>query len=185
MSLHPLSTTMFKTNYTVRNESGVVLVTALLLLVVMTLFGLSGVRLIAQQERMAAFSYDRGLAFQAAEAALRQAEIALEVVKPTPLAGPCTDATFGGATVRICPPPPPTAMNWTDATYVGWASVAPVGTGTRAVTPQYFAEYLGEDFPCGRDPNTAAPICKRYRISARAGAAGRANAMVQSIYATD
>ena len=167
-----------------RDQSGVVLITALILLVVMTLFGLGGVRLVAQQERMAAYSYDRGLAFQAAEAALRQAEIAIEIIKPQPLAGACVDEVSGVLTLRVCPPPAPTSMNWTDAGYAGWADAAPVGTFTLQITPQYFAEYLGDTFPCGFNPADP-PLCKRYRVSARAGAAGRANAMVQSIYATD
>ena len=184
MTLKASSSAMLTVRGQARDQSGVVLVTALILLVVMTLFGLSGVRLIAQQERMAAYSYDRGLAFQAAEAALRQAEIAIEAIKPAPLAGACVDEASGVLTLRVCPPPAPTSMNWTNAAYVGWADATAVGTGTLQITPQYFVEYLGDTFPCGFNPADP-PLCKRYRVSARAGVAGRASAMVQSIYATD
>ena len=43
----------------------------------MTLLGLTGVRTIVQEEKMAAATQDRNLAFQAAEAALREGEAAV------------------------------------------------------------------------------------------------------------
>ncbi len=168
-----------------RKQSGVVLITALIILVVMTLLGLAGVRLATQEERMAGYAYDRGLTFQASEAALRQAEIALDAIKPQPIAAGCTDETSGTITVRVCSAPLATATpRWLDSSFASWTNSDPVGSGALAVTPQYFAEYLGSSFPCGFDP-AADPLCKRYRITARAGGNGRANAMVQSVYATD
>jgi type IV pilus assembly protein PilX len=175
---------MFK-RFPKNKQSGVVLVTALILLVVMTLLGIAGIRLVTQEERMTGYAYDRGLTFQASEAALRQAETAIELIKPEPTAAGCIDATSGVESLRICSAPNPAdAPRWTSATFANWANATTVGTGTLAITPQYFAEYLGNSFPCGFDP-TSTPVCKRYRITARAGGNGRAAAMVQSIYATD
>ena len=58
-------------------ERGVALVVALVLMVVATLIGLAGIRGTSLQERMSANLYDRSLAFQRAEAALRDAERAI------------------------------------------------------------------------------------------------------------
>lgn len=57
---------------------GVVLVIALIMLVLVTLVGMSSVRTITLQERMVAASYDRNLAFQVAETGLREAENEIE-----------------------------------------------------------------------------------------------------------
>lgn len=58
-------------------QRGVALVVALVLLVVATLIGLTGIRGTNLQERMSANMYDRSLAFQRAESALRAAEEAI------------------------------------------------------------------------------------------------------------
>jgi type IV pilus assembly protein PilX len=59
------------------NQRGVALIVALVLLVVATLIGLAGIRGTTLQERMSANMYDRSLAFQRAESALRAAEQAI------------------------------------------------------------------------------------------------------------
>lgn len=165
-------------------QRGIALVTALIFLLVVTLIGLSSVRLITQQERVAQYSYDRGLAFQAAEAALRQVEASIEAIKPAPTSGACVLVQDSGQEVQVCPPPTSAQPRWTDPAFTGWANGAVVGASTLAVTPQYFAEYLGSTFPCSFTAGAAA-TCKRYRITARAGGSGRAQAMVQSVYATE
>lgn len=168
----------------VARQSGVVMVTALILLVVMTLLAVSSVRVVTQQERMAGYSYDRGLAFQAAEAALRSAEAGVEELKPTVAAGTCEVKTSGLLSLTVCGEPGATETRWTNSGHAGWTASTTVGTGTLSITPQYMVEYLGTNFPCNADlspPNT----CKRYRITARAGGSDRATAMVQSMYATD
>jgi Tfp pilus assembly protein PilX len=55
-------------------QGGVALIISLVLLLVMTIVGLSGIRIITSQERMVSYTLDRSVAFQAAEAALRGAE---------------------------------------------------------------------------------------------------------------
>ncbi len=175
-----------RTTSNAARQSGLVLITALILLIMMTLLALTAVRMISQQERMAGYSYDRGLAFQAAEAALRSAEAALEAIKPTPTSGACSSFSGSSLTVHVCPIPGTTETRWTDTTFAGWANAATVGSGDLSITPQYFAEYLGNTFPCDpADPSASATTCKRYRITARAGGNGRAAAMLQSVYATD
>lgn len=55
-------------------QKGAALIIVLLLLLVMTLLGLASLRSTLLEERMAGALYDRGLAFQAAESALRAGE---------------------------------------------------------------------------------------------------------------
>jgi type IV pilus assembly protein PilX len=175
------------TNFThSRRETGVALIVALILVVIMSLIGLTGVRMIFQEEKMAAYSYDRTLTFQAAEAALREAESNIDQVKPVPLAGVCENFSSGIFSVRACPPPVAGAATprWLDAAFNGWADSNAVGAGTLGITPRYLVEYLGASFPCDLDP-AAPPVCRRYRITARAGGNGRAEVMVQSLYASD
>lgn len=63
-----------RTSSVVRRESGISLIVVLLLLLVMTLLGLAVLRGTLLEERMSANMYDRSLAFQVAEGALRDAE---------------------------------------------------------------------------------------------------------------
>ncbi len=55
-------------------QNGVAFVVVMMLLIVVSLLGLSAMRGTLMQERMVASLYDRNLGFQAAEAALRDAE---------------------------------------------------------------------------------------------------------------
>ena len=57
-----------------RKQRGAILIVALIFLMVMTVLILASIRGTVMQERMASNLYDRSLAFQAAEAALREAE---------------------------------------------------------------------------------------------------------------
>lgn len=169
------------------SQQGVALIIALILLVVMTLFGLLGLRTIANEERLAGYVYDRSLAFQGAEAALRVAETGIEAVKPQPSSG-CGDFSVAPHTVRVCAPPAPTdTPRWLDTAFTQWATATAVVSGSISLTPQYFIEYLGNNFPCSQNPDCGSQPCNclRYRVTARAGEAGRAQVMLQSVYATD
>ncbi|HPF28453.1 MAG TPA: PilX N-terminal domain-containing pilus assembly protein, partial [Steroidobacteraceae bacterium] len=57
-----------------RAQRGAILVTSLLLLLVLTIIGLTAMRMTSLQERMAGSTRDLNLAFQGAEAALRDGE---------------------------------------------------------------------------------------------------------------
>lgn len=166
---------------------GMALIVALGMLLTILSLGLTAVRLVSSEERMAGHAYDRALALQAAESALREAEQWVEAVRPRPATGNCADFQGPGGTpsVRACPPPAANATpRWLDSAFNGWQAASPVGTGATAITPAYFAEYLGNQFPCGQSPADP-PGCSRYRITARVAGAGRASAMLQSVYATD
>ena len=179
-------------------QRGAALIVALILLVVLTLLGLSSVRTVALEERMTANTFDRSIGFQAAEAALRVGEAAAQVqadaAPPNPnfesgglytdandscVASPCKDG--------LCSQPDKDCtVRWLDGSFNGWVNAAGLNLGNLAQTPQYFVEYLGGDFPCNIDnPTTGAQSCKRYRVSARSTGNGRAAVILQSIYAAE
>jgi type IV pilus assembly protein PilX len=170
-----------------RKQRGAVLVVALIFLVVMTLLILASIRGTVMQERMASNLYDRSLAFQAAEAALREGERFVLATPPKP-AGVGCDASGN------CNKPAPAATpvwqveaNWTKA------HSAAIDVGTLPVKPKFLVELLADDMPevnlCAStaiDPDApcyGGPEGLRYRITARSGEAGRAVVILQSVYA--
>lgn len=169
-------------------QRGVSLIVTLVLLLFITILGLAAIRTVTQEERMATQTYDRSLAFQAAEATLRQAEVWVEASKPIPSSG-CVSTVVpsSSAHVMVCSPPVATdTPRWADSGFASWVEAPTVGSGNVAITPSYFVEYLGSNFPC-RPGNSSDPMsCKRYRVTARvAGGDSRASIMLQSVYATD
>jgi type IV pilus assembly protein PilX len=74
------------------NQRGVALVVALILLVVITLVGLAAVRGTIMQQKMAANMYDRQIAFQDAEAAMRVAAASIPT-SPGDIARNCQSAS--------------------------------------------------------------------------------------------
>ncbi len=161
-------------------EKGVVLIVALIMLLVMTILGLTALKSSALEERMAAHSFDRSLSFQATEAALREAEALVEESRPTPAAGTGCSEGYCGA------PSPTQKPRWKDSEFAGWKSGTKVTSGGISITPQYFVEYLGDTFPCQPTDPSSGVTCKRYRVTARSNAgADRAAVTLQSIYATE
>lgn len=166
------------------SQSGAALIIGLILLLVMSLLGIAAVREITMEERMAGQTYDRSLAFQATEATLRDVEAKLDPAPTDPTGSSCAVDTT--STLMLCPPPTAGATpRWLDSGFTSWTADNTVGTGTLAVTPEYFVEYLGNSYPC--DPADASNNlnCRRYRITARSkdNTGGRASVMLQSIYA--
>lgn len=160
-----------------RRQQGVVLVVALVLLAIMALVGLNAMRSVSLEERMAGHTYDRSVSFQAAEAALREAEAFVATNRPEPTA----------CNAGVCPAPAASdTPRWLDNTFTGWRSATTLNNAGVSITPQYLVEYLGNTFEC--EPGSAATTsdCKRYRITARSNAgADRSVVIVQSMFATD
>lgn len=71
---------MDKTHYK-QKQSGVVLVISLIMLILLTLLGITAMRTTTLEEKMAGNDKDRNIAFQAAEAALRDAENNIETLR--------------------------------------------------------------------------------------------------------
>lgn len=165
------------------------LVIVLVLLLVMTVMGISSMRGALLEERMSGNLYDRAIMFQAAEAALREGEAAAAASRKHEYTTSCTSG--------LCSAPEPTCTGtgnnptcfvldrWTDPNQA-FQSASAVGTGTLAVTPEYIVEYLG-DFPnwvgCDRaEPMPVGCLGPRYRVTARATAAGRSAVLLQSVF---
>ena len=163
-----------------RRQRGVSLIIVLLLLLIMTLLGLASLNSTIMQEKMSSNLLDRGIGFQAAEAALREAE-AYAASRPTfPSSGAC-DAN------GLCPTPTGAATDrWRDSATV-WHSATVTLGGLNASAPQYIIEpldsapnWVGCDREIPAQPNCFSP---RYRITARSSSANRAQVILQVNYA--
>jgi type IV pilus assembly protein PilX len=120
-------------------QRGVALVIALILLVIGTLIGLAAIRNTTLQERMSANMYDRSLAFQRAEAALRAAEVAVTSNwKIADLNG--VDCTVSGS---LCSPVPANAFTGTNGNWVTVTSNYDVNDSKTSGAPQYHIQFMG------------------------------------------
>lgn len=163
-----------------QRQKGAALIVSLLLLVVMTILGLSVMRTVTLEEKMAAHTFDRSLSFQSTESALREAEAYVKNNSPAPTGSTCTAAT--GVCGMLASGP----ERWLDPDFDTWKSATAVANGAISITPEYIIEYMGNTFPCLPGDLTAGSNCKRYRITARSNAGDdRAAVMLQSIYATE
>lgn len=123
-----------------RAQHGVALAVALILLVIATLIGLAGIRNTNLQERMSANMYDRSLAFQRAESALRAAEAAVTSNwKIEDLKGvDCSPAS--GASCDVVPA---TTFQDNNANWVAVADQFNVNDSLTEGSPQYLIQFMG------------------------------------------
>lgn len=85
-------------------QRGNILLTVLVLLLVMTLLALASLRIGSLEERMTANLFDRSLAFQATEAALREGEaLALSLSSPPTAGGTCAQGVCGRPPYPLSP----------------------------------------------------------------------------------
>jgi type IV pilus assembly protein PilX len=196
-----------------KSQKGAALFVSLMMLLLVTILGVTGVRLVSLEEKMAGNSYDRNIAFQAAESALREAEEALRVTPTIDLPTPAivdndggeyeypddveypdcptngsainNCETDGGTVPDVCPKPDKDCpARWIlPSNKFSGWKNAASLGGLAGTAPQYFIEFLGLNFPCTPSPSSN---CKRYRITARSNpGTGRATVMLQSVYATE
>lgn len=160
-----------------RGQRGSALIVSLLMLLLMSMAAIAGMQTTIMQERMSANLYDRHLAFQAAEAALREAESLLRKSPPKEF-----NNTAGLYRMNH-----PSRPDWT---------AEPVSEGNGAFTyaeglqgvarhPQYFIEKIDSFLPSGTDTEagTAVPPMPYFRITARGfGGTPQAVVVVSSVY---
>lgn len=126
-------------------QGGIALIMAIIMLIVATLAGIAGIRGSSLQEKLSGNLYDRAIALQAAEAALKAAELRivstdrLELLKDSRIVD-CTQAATN------CPPIPANALN--TGTTPEWTPLTTSTTNssllpTSGAYPQYFIQYLG------------------------------------------
>ena len=174
------------------HQRGAALMVVLILLLVMTLLALASLRGTLMEERMSASQFDRSIAFQAAEAALREAEEWAET-KPAPPGSGCSDG--------ICAAPDPAdatererwrnAGFWDDASG-NWRQASDIDADGLAGAPRYIVEFMSADIQDASSCTTSIDVSleancsiksSRYRITVRSQEAGRAEVFLQSIYA--
>ncbi len=129
-------------------QRGVALVVALILLIIITLVGLAAIRGTVMQQMMAANLYDRQVAFQNAEAALRVATARI-ATNPADIARNCQ---AGGVYCQANPFTDPNfdlskVVTVTSGTGAGLFQASSIATGQ----PQYVIENMGN----WQDPNTS------------------------------
>ena len=144
-------------------QRGVALIASMLILIIITLLGLSSMRSAGLQERMSGNQYDRNVVLEAAEAALREAEAI--AAAPLTVTANCSDG--------ICPRPVAgMADRWSDPDFTGWR--AATSTRPALVTSQFIIEDMGPqpvDGTCHLqipvEPTCLLPL---YRVTAQAQA---------------
>lgn len=124
------------------SQHGVALLVALILLIVITLVGLAAIGTTLLQNKMASNQYDRQVAFQSAEAALRVAAAQLQA-DPTMVTRDCS-----GNTTTICSGNPfkdgvPPSDIYTVPKGTGGSDTAFNAGSLAAGQPQYVIEFMG------------------------------------------
>jgi len=156
------------------NQAGAVMAVSLIILLMLTLIGITGMRSTLMQERMAGNDRDRNLAFQLAEAGLRDAEIYLG----SPVVGSfSTSVNSNGRYVAKTD-----GTSWWNNSAV-WSGTAGSVAGSLSGI-KYIVEELQTIIGSEGSLEAGVPgISKYYRITAR-GESGNSNAVVilQSIY---
>ncbi len=202
---------MMKRNpeYTVSaRQSGAVLVVAMIVLLILLVIGLAGGRLVQTEEAMSGNFYDRSLAFQAAETALREGEERIltfdynadgsETGTAVNLVYNCNSEEVGGNDCTSSPDPYGDGRG----DNIGWLAIdagAALTSLNEDLPPQYYIDrltvYLDTDatgssrdassYQYGKSGRTVANII--YRVTARshdpddADGAGRALVVLQSL----
>lgn len=165
-------------------QRGIVLVVSLILVMVITMVSLASIRGTTMQERMTANLYDREIAFQAAESALRAAEAAISN-------SPDID-DLGGVDCRPDAPVPVQCDNVPASTWqdddTNWVNVPNDfrvgGALADGAIAQYHIAWLGQDtgddtFSLGSSANTAqyggtggVPLANFFRVTVRSSNPG-------------
>jgi len=75
-----MRTTIKPANFKIHKQKGVALITTLFLLLLMIIIGMAGMRTTTLEEKMSANLRDKTIAFQAAESAVKEAEIVIDAL---------------------------------------------------------------------------------------------------------
>jgi len=171
-----------------QRQQGAVLVVGLLFLVMLTLIGVTAMSTGMMDERMAGNSRDLNLAFQAAEAALRDGELYIQksISPASGFSGTCANGLCQVPTVST---PWYKTIDWSSSSVTRTYGTGTSATALPAVAsqPKYIIESIGQpgavagtSIALGLKPSSTG---NAYRVSAR-GVGGRAGTqvLVQSIY---
>lgn len=172
-----------------RTQSGAVLITSLVLLVVLTLLGLSSIQNTTLEERMSGNYRSSVAAFQAAESGLRAGEATMDAFNLRPIPN-----STGSTGVWVEDAPPGGAAWWKNANANWWATTANISSyannlafvaGSNLQAPQYLVEELGlvkDSLNVGQSQDEAGRYF--YQITSRAtGVNQNTVSLLRSTYA--
>lgn len=163
-------------------QQGAVLIVALIFTAILTVLGVGGMRSATLQERMAGNSRDINVAFQAAEAALREAETLMGVVSSIDFDGSnglylsCPDPTDK---TTACSQP-----DWKSDSATGWRQVSEQLPDVNR-QPEFIIEQISASIDVGSslDSDRTIAIQGYYRITARGfGASDRSMIVLATTY---
>lgn len=161
------------------HQRGAVLFISLIMLLVMTLIGVTGMQSSSMEEKMVANMRDINLSFQAAEAALREAETSLQAAVLNEFDGSNT-GLYQPATAGD-PPLWEVAATWSPGSYI------PYSKALLYVSEQ--PKYIIEELPPVPDPDGSAaadeplPEAGFYRVTTRGlGGSDKAITILQAVY---
>lgn len=181
---------MLTRQQTQNRQTGAALIISLIILLLLTIIGVTGMKTTVLEERMAGNMRDKELAFEAAEAALREAEAFMETVFTVgAFNADGSDGLYDDSILDIW-----TAVDWTNSD-VGNTNEAipaptalPYGGATGSYVVQYIADSEEDDISGGHNlinigQGTGGGSTSIFRITVRGtGPSGNAVVVLQSIY---
>ncbi|MCN4143929.1 MAG: hypothetical protein LC437_02285 [Thiohalomonas sp.] len=162
-------------------QSGAVLFVSLVMLLLMTIIGITSMRSTLLEEKMAGNMINRGVAFQAAESALRGGEAYLKNTTVLPVFQKPTVSGSGLYLPTITLPQRWDLVDWADNT----KNIFYVGTLTKvAAAPRYIIEKLPAVSESGGSLEVGvAGQVRYYRVTSRGvGGTDKAVVMLQTTY---
>lgn len=164
-----------------QRQQGVVLVLALIILLVLTLIGLSAMSTSTLEQKMSGNERQQLLALHSAEQAARSAETGIAAINWATLNKNFADNKPGYySATNPAPANVFDTANWTDKNSI----TAPAPKGLESTPPQYIVEEVQRDTPLMAQEYGEHPIITQVvRITARGtGGDGTANALVETYY---
>ena len=177
---------------TLNTQNGVALITGLIFLVVLTLISLAAIRSTSLEERMAGNARDQNLAFQAAEAGVRDAMKSLGTSVPN------AAGFVVGCAAGLCENDPITPVwttittnnDWTSSKTLAYSGTALTFNGTTpvAIQPRYIIELIvGSSIPSGESASegggSSGTLVSSYRVTARGwGLTDKTQATLQTTF---
>ena len=167
-----------------RRQHGASLVFGLVFLLVLSIIAITAMRMSLLDERMAGFSREQNIAFQAAETVLRDGEAAIKskaINAELSFTDTCTNGLCLPATGDVTPRWQ--SIDWTDSNSRKLNASTAAALINMPSTPRYIVELLGGD-DCGGGGRVSAEVLVSYRVSTRAISRGNAIRTLQSRYDT-
>lgn len=174
------------------SQKGIALITGLIFLVVLTLISFAAMRSTSLEERMAGNARDQTIAFQAAEAGIREAMKSLGTGVPSPA------GFVAGCAAGLCESHPTTPVwttitannEWTSSKTLAYSGTPLTIDGSNPVSiqPRYIIELVvGSSIPSGESASegggSSGTLVSSYRITARGwGLTDKAQATLQATF---